>query len=173
MPGIIFPTSDIEDYDAKQYHLSRTGGKLAVYEICHGNNQWTNEIVALETEFMIQTDTKYTDLDKSRLLRNFMKFVLRVSAHAIWLIVSIQFPQSYLQKFHGLYSLCCHWEEGFERFSTIPGVCSWLAPKLSAHVGRHPIRFDATSSVMEDPSSGRPRSFHVYPRQWFCCPMSY
>jgi len=43
---------------------------------------------------MIQTNAKHADLDKSRLLRDFMKFVLRISPRATWLIVDAQFPQS-------------------------------------------------------------------------------
>jgi len=82
MPGITFPTSYISDHAAKQHHLSRTGGKWAVHEISLGNGLWKDEIVALETEFTIQTDAKYTDLDKSRLLHDFMKFVSRISAYA-------------------------------------------------------------------------------------------
>lgn len=105
VPGISFPTSHITDYALKQYHLSKTGGKWAVHEVFLGDDQWTDEIVALETDFAIQTNVKYTDLDKSRLLRNFMKFVLRISAHATWLIFDSQFPQSYrptVQNFHYL-----------------------------------------------------------------------
>lgn len=94
IPGITFPTSFISDYAAKQYHLSKTGGKWAVHEISLGDGHWSDEIVALETEFIIQTSVKYNDLDKSRLLREFMKFVLRTSAHPTWLIVNIQLPQS-------------------------------------------------------------------------------
>lgn len=106
MPGITFPTSGIDVCEVKQYLRTKTGSKWAVHEISLGNDQWTDEIVALETEFMVHTDVKYTDLDTSRLLRNFMKFVLRISAHAIWLIVSIQFHTSHLQKLQGFYHLC-------------------------------------------------------------------
>ena len=95
IPGITFPTSVINDYAGKQYHLSKTGGKWAVHEISLGNGQWTDEIVALDTEFMIQTSAKCNDLDKSRLLRDFMKFVFRISAHVTWLIDGTQFPQPY------------------------------------------------------------------------------
>lgn len=91
MPGITFPTSSIHDYAAKQYCLSKAGGRWAVHEIFLRDHQWADEIVALETEFMIQTNTKYTDLDKSRLLRGFMKFVSRISAYAKWLIVAPSF----------------------------------------------------------------------------------
>jgi hypothetical protein len=41
-----------------------------------------SEIVALETEFTIQTNATYTDLGKSGLLRGFMKFGSRISAYA-------------------------------------------------------------------------------------------
>lgn len=76
MPGITFPTSVISDHNGKQYRLSKTGCKWAVYKTSLGNDQWEDEIVALETDFSIPTDAKYTDSDKSRLLRDFMKFVL-------------------------------------------------------------------------------------------------
>ena len=76
MPGITFPTSLIGDHYRKQYHLSHTRCKWAVYKASLGNDQWVDEIVALETDFLIHTNIKYTDSDKSRLLRNFMKFVL-------------------------------------------------------------------------------------------------
>ena len=84
VPGIVFPTSYIRDYAAKQYHLSMTGGRWAVHEVFLGNHQWTDEIVALETEFMIPIpiSTNHTDSDKFRLLRDFMKFVSRISARA-------------------------------------------------------------------------------------------
>lgn len=105
-PGITFGTSHIGDHASKQYHLSKTGGKWGVHEISLENGLWTDEIVALETDFVIQKSAKYTDLDKSRLLRNFMKFVPRISAHATQLIVNAQFPQSYRQTFQDFYHLC-------------------------------------------------------------------
>ena len=134
MPGITFPTSGIRSYDAKQYHLWKTSCKLAVHKVSLGNDQWTDEIVALETEFTIQTVSEYTDLDKFRLLRNFMKFVPRISAHAVWLIVSTQFPQSNFQKFQNFYCLCGHWKEDFERYGTLPGVYSRITPRLAEQV---------------------------------------
>ena len=169
MPGITFPTSGIGDYNAKEYYLSKTGGKWAVHKMSLGKDQWTDEIVALETEFMVQTDAKYTNLDKSRLLRDFMKFVPRIRAHAIWLIVSTQFPQPYLQKFQGFHYLCWHWGEDFERLSTVPGVDSQITPGLAGQVGPYPLHLAATPPTMENPSSYRPRSFYVYPCQCFCC----
>jgi hypothetical protein len=156
----------------KQYHLSKTGGKWAVHEMSLGDGKWTDEIVAVDTTFKIQADAKYTDLDKSRLLRDFMAFVLRVSAQAMWLIVSTQFPQSYLQKFEGFYSFCYH-REDFERFGAVPGVYGHITPKLAFQVGRCPLRCDATSSTMENPSPDHPRPFHLYSRQWFWCLMPY
>lgn len=96
MPGITFSTSGIADYNSKQYHLSKIGCKWAVHEISLGGDQWKDEIVALETDFSIQNSPEYTESDKSRLLRDFMKFVLRISAHATRLIFETQFPQSYL-----------------------------------------------------------------------------
>lgn len=123
MPGIAFPPSNFGNYNVEHQH-TKFGNQWAVHEFSLGNDQWTDEIVALKTEFIIQTDTKYTDLDTSRLLRNFMKFVLRTSARAIWLIVGLQFPQSYLQKYQGSHHLCWHREEHFERFLAVPGVNS-------------------------------------------------
>ena len=128
IPGITFTTSSISDYAGKQYHLSKTGGKLGVHEISLGNGQWTDEIVALETDFVVQTNAKVTDSDKSRLLRGFMKFVLRISAHATQLIVNTQFPQSYRQTVQGFYHLCRSWEEGPEGCGTLPGVNSQITP---------------------------------------------
>lgn len=166
IPGITFPTSAISDYNAKQYHLSKTGGKWAVHKISLGNDQWTDEIVALETEFMMQTDAKCADLDKSRLLRDFMKFVFRNSAHAMGLIFSTQLPQWCLQKLQDFYRLCGLRGEDFKRFGTLPGSYSRIAPRLAVQVDRCPLRFDATPSTVANPPSDHPRSFHVYPRQW-------
>ena len=115
IPGITFSTSSISDYAGKQHHLSKTGGKWAVHEISPGNDQWADEVVALETEFIIQTNAKYTNLDTTRLLRDFMKFVSRISAHATWLIVDAQFPQSHRETLQGFYHLCRYWEEDPER----------------------------------------------------------
>jgi hypothetical protein len=81
------------------------GNKWAVHEICIGNGQWTDEIVALETDFMLQTNANYTQLDKPRLLRDFIKFVLRISVHATWLIVDAQFPRSHRQTLQRFYLL--------------------------------------------------------------------
>lgn len=128
MPGITFPTSTINDHTAKQYHLSKAGGKLAVHEISLGNGQWKDEIVALETEFTIRTDAKYTDLDKSRLLHDFMKFVSGISVHATWLIIDAQFPQSHRKALQVLYHLCRNWEEDPERYNAIPGVTGQITP---------------------------------------------
>ena len=136
MPGITFPTSPITDYASKQYHLSKTGGKWAVHKISLGNGQWTDEIVALETDFTIQTKTEHTDLDKSRLLRGFMKFVLRISAHAAWLIIDAQFPQSCRQTLQGFYHLCWYWGEDPEKRGTVPGVNSWITPRATGEVDR-------------------------------------
>jgi len=136
MPGITFPTISISDYVAKQYQLSKTGGKWAVHEIFLGNDQWTDEVVALETEFTIQTNAKYTDLDESRLLRDFMKFVLRISAYATWLIVDAQFPQSHRQTAQGSYHLCRYWKEDPARCGAIPGVDSQITPGFAGGVGR-------------------------------------
>lgn len=127
-PGITFPTSSISDYRAKQYHLSKTGGKWAVHEIFLGNGQWGGEIVALETAFTIRTDVKYADLDKSRLLRDFMKFVSRISAHATWLIVDDQFSPSYGQRLQGCYHLRRYCEEDPERCGAIPGITGQITP---------------------------------------------
>jgi len=112
----------------KQYYLSKPGGKWAVHEISLGNSQWKDEIVALETEFMIQTDAKYTDLDKSRLLHNFMKFVSRISAHPIWLIVDAQFPQSHRETLQVSYRICRNREEAPEGYYAVPGVASQITP---------------------------------------------
>ena len=91
-----------------------TGGKWAVYKTTPGGGKWTDEIVALETKYIIQTNAKYTNLDTTRLLRDFMKFVSRISAHATWLI-DTQFPQSHRKTLQGLYHLCRCWEEDPER----------------------------------------------------------
>ena len=128
MPGITFPTSSISDHAAKQYQLSRTGGKWAVHEISLGNGLWKDEIVALETEFMIHTDAKYTDLDKSRLLRDFMEFVSRISAHETWLIIDAQFLQSHRETIQVCYHLCRNGEEAPERYNIIPGITSQTTP---------------------------------------------
>lgn len=81
MPPITFSTCGIDNYVGTQHFLSKNGGKWALHAYLE-NDRWLYEIVALETEFQIQTDPKYTDLDKSRLLRNFMRFMLRVNAQA-------------------------------------------------------------------------------------------
>jgi hypothetical protein len=106
IPGITFPTSSVSDYPGKQRYLSETGGKWAVYKTTPGNGKWTDEIVALETEFIIQVDEDYTDLDLSRLLRDFMKSVSRISVRETWLIVDAQFPQSCRQTLQEFYHLC-------------------------------------------------------------------
>ena len=128
MPGITFPTSSISDHTLKQYYLSKAGSKWAVHEISLGNGQWKDEIVALETEFTIQTDANYTDLDKSRLLHDFMKFVSRISAYAIWLIVDAQFPQSHREALQVFCHLCRNWEADPENYDAIPGVTSQITP---------------------------------------------
>jgi len=136
IPGITFTTSHIGDDASKQYHLSKTGGKWGVHEISLGDGQWTDEIVALETDFVIQTNTKYTDLGKSRLLRDFMKFVLRISAHAARLTVNAQFPQSYRQTLQDFYHLCRYWEEDPEECGTLPGVNGQITPSIPGGVNR-------------------------------------
>lgn len=90
MPGITFPTSAIQNYDEVQRQLARAGCKWALHEISLENDLWTNEIVALETNFTIRTAAKYTDLDKSGLLCDFMKFILRTCSCVIRLIVDAQ-----------------------------------------------------------------------------------
>ena len=127
-PGITFSTSHIGDHASKQYHLPEIGGKWGVHEISLGNGQWMNEIVALETDFVIQKSVKYTDLDKSRLLRDFMKFVSRISAHATQLIVNAQFPQSYRQRVQDFYRLCRRREEDPEGCGSLPGVNGQITP---------------------------------------------
>ena len=129
MPGVTFPTSSIRDYISKQHHLTKTGCKWAVHEVFLGNRQWTEEIVALETEFMIQIpiSTNYPDSDKSRLLRDFMKFVSRISVHVMWLIIGPQFPQSYRQASQHTYHLCRNWGENSKRYSAILGISSQIA----------------------------------------------
>jgi len=85
---------------------------------------------------MIRTDAKYTDLDKSRLLHEFMKFVSRISAHAIWLIVNAQFPQSHRETLQVFYHLCRNWEEDPEGYDAVPGIISQITPCLAGGVGR-------------------------------------
>jgi len=77
---------------------------------------------------MIRTDVKYTDLDKSRLLHDFMKFVSRISAHTIRLIVSAQFPQSHRETFQVFYHFCRNWKEDPERYDAVLGVTSQIIP---------------------------------------------
>lgn len=92
--------------------------------------------MALETEFTIHASAEYADLDKSRLLRNFMKFVSRISAHVTWLIFDAQFPQSDCQNFQGFYHLCRYSEEDLERYGAILGVNSQITPRFFGGVGQ-------------------------------------
>ena len=104
------------------------GNTWAVHEISIGNGQWTDEIVALETNFVIQTDASYTQLDKSRLLPDFIKFVFRISVHATWLIVDAQLPRSRRQTLQRFYLLSWCWREDPEGCSTLPGVDGQVTP---------------------------------------------
>ena len=138
VPGIVFPTSSIHDYATKEYHLSMTRCKWAVHEVFLGNRQWVDEIVALETEFLIQlpvSTATYGGSDRFRLLRDFMKFVSRISAYAMWLIIGPQFPQSYCQTAQHTYRLRRHWEEDSERRGAILGVNSQITPGLGWGIG--------------------------------------
>ena len=80
--------------------------------------------------------TNYTDLDKSRLLRDFMKFVSRISAHERWLIVDVQFPPSYYQTSQCAYHLRRYWGEDPENRGAVPGVNSQITPRVAGEAGQ-------------------------------------